>query len=241
MLILISIVIFTSMNKNSKSNPNNKKNENNNLCNQLSELKNNNNSFVIIIEDKNNISKELKEDYPSLSILNVTSKDLEDDCLKNELKQEATYELIHDKAQNTITNAYQKGHSIGLINSNNYYDIEAFLNSKSIIQKKEITEKTTLEDFAKNINDKYILIIIGDEKIHRNVVTKKAKKHFNNYKYDIVNYNSKEGKKIYDYIIKNYKIGDTYPQAIKFENSRIIAKTEVFDIDENYKKLLNNN
>ena len=83
----------------------------------------------------------------------------------------------------------------------------------------------------------FFLVIIITREQAREAITPYVDKHFKNYKYDIINYKSIEGKKN-DYVKDNYEISKRFPQALYFKNSKLLIKETIYTLDRQYERLL---
>ena len=126
---------------------------------------------------------------------------------------------------------YENGGNIGFsVDNYDYYVVEEFLSENNFIKKKDMKEKVALNEVKSKITqDNYVLLITQDEDTYNNAEKLMSEK-YSQYDYDVINYRSSEGSKIYDYIAKNYKIIDEIPQFIYFNKGKIMSN-DILDVN----------
>lgn len=212
------------------------------ICNDVSTVKKNNGNFMLVIEKKNSnldALKEFSEEYNELKVLRASYKSIDNDCFKEELKGIGLYDLV-EAENSTVYVFYKEGKYVGVMGGVVTYDnLESYAIKKELVTKHEIEEAITLDSFKENIKGKYILIITVEEKA-RKIIEPLAVKHLSSYKYDIVDRKSKVGLSIYKYVKENYKLGSGFPQALYFENGKLLVNGEVYNLDEDYHEFIDN-
>lgn len=228
LIILIAISAVLIILKLVGNNKENKTGEEKlNVCQKLiNEISSNNQ--VILVYEANDTNKEdvdslitkLKANYNLSNIyrINYTSNY---SCLKKIETEESIKEItMGDVAIILYENG---GNKSGLVDNYDYYAIEEFLDTNNFIEKKDMKEKVTLNEVKSKITqDNYVFLITQDEDTY-NAAEKLMSEKYSKYYYDVINYRSSEGSKIYDYIAKNYKIIDEIPQFIYFNKGKIIS------------------
>ena len=101
--------------------------------------------------------------------------------------------------------------------------IDQGLNSENCIS------NIIIDNYKQNIsNDKYLLLIINDEK-QREKLSKLLGEEFPNYEHDIINVQSDVGSNIKKDVELNYKSFNEFPLLIYYENGKAIYSETVID------------
>ena len=209
------------------------------LCETIKNYQNTKESFVIYVEQTNsvdNFSEEIDRlltEYTDLKLIKTSQSSIAVECFEKTLNNKEQYQLITTDNANSILVYINGVFSTIYGNVTDYYSLIDILNDSKIIRKHEINETTSFEEFKTNINNQYILVLISDEK-HRKMIEENAKKYFTNVNYDIVDFRSKVGSKINDYINDNYETGIIYPKALYFKDSKLLKENEILDLEDDY-------
>ncbi len=233
-LIIIVLMVFgiTTSNKN--------RNGFTDICDEIKSAKEDNNAFVIFIEGDQindylttNLD-DFKNEYPEVNIIRIKHNTIKKECFKKELNISNIYKNLESSTVSTLLFFVKDERKGIIIGDFSYEHLENYADEIGIIKKHEVQETTTLIDFKNNIQDEYILLLIGKEK-SRSMVTKYASKYFKDYDYDIVYANSTKGNEIFNHVINNYKIGDMFPRALYFKKGKLLIDESVYDLDNEYK------
>lgn len=213
-------------------------NTSSNFCKRIDKSMKNKDSFIVLFErqgyslDDNEIFNEITNKYKIKDYrISISSKD--DKCIKKLLDETG----INDSIQGndfSFSLLYKKGKYTGsFLNLSDYSQFEKYLNDNGLIKSKKIKEKITLSSFKKKIENEYIIIFVTKEE-HRKMVSKHASVAFKDVSYNIVNINSDEGAKIYNYMKDKYKIGFFFPMGYYLKDSKMISNFEAFDDPSTY-------
>lgn len=232
LIVISAVLIILKLVGNNKENKTGE--EKLNVCQKLiNEISSNNQ--VILVYEANDTNKEdvdslitkLKANYHLSNIfrINYTSNY---SCLKKIETEESIKEITMGDVAIIL---YENGGNIGFsVDNYDYYVVEEFLSENNFIKKKDMKEKVALNEVKSKITqDNYVLLITQDEDTYNNAEKLMSEK-YSQYDYDVINYRSSEGSKIYDYIAKNYKIIDEIPQFIYFNKGKIMSN-DILDVN----------
>lgn len=232
--IVIALLLFQLSNySNDKTNS---------LCENIKDTENNKNNFITFIGEKNSnpssneIIKEVKERNKDLKVILVPHSNVKKECFKEILIEAGVYDVVKD-SDSSIAILYKDGKYIGAhIDVNDYQQFKDYLLEKGIIKQKKESESYTA--FIEDIKNEYLFFLIGLDK-QDEIVSKNASKVFKETNYDIINVTDKEGKKIFNYLSKEYKVDAIFPQVVYMKNSKLIKSAEVFATEAYYQEFKN--
>lgn len=225
-ILLLALIIYPNAKYESKT----KK-----LCNDIQEKMDSKKDIIIfyrangITDESRDTITDIKENYKEkITTYIIVPEQFSNKCIKKIFNHTAYNDIktIGDSA----AVIYKQGKYTGMISGLDSYDnVETYFIEKNIIQKEQINENITFKEYKNNLtNDKYLLLIINNEK-NRDNLTKLLEKYFPNHNYDIVNIKSNIGNKIKNDVNKNYKSFNEFPHLMYFKNEKLIHSESVID------------
>ncbi len=179
------------------------------------------NSVINTLENKYKELKIVKFDYSQQNLPGLKSV-LDAHNITDELKKQS-YMLL-----------FKNGSYVGgFYNVSNYDNVLNYLYLKEMLKKPIITEETNFNQFVSDKNKKYLLIFVATDE-HVKMVNNHKDKFSSLVKYNIVNIKNTEGSKIYKNVRDKYKIEPIVPQAVYFENSKLVKSYLLADFEDVY-------
>ncbi len=234
MIVVLAIVIASSIKNNSNAND---------LCNKIQKYKEDKANFILVIDKKASLDfKEtidrFSKEYKEIKFLRPSYSNIKASCFKKEIEETGLYNDLKQNEESGLM-FYKSGiYQNSIFGGISYNSLEDLITENKLAKKHDIKETITLEKLKDKIKDEYILIVLLREE-NRKIINPYVKKHFKDYEYDIVNYRSTEGKKIYDYVKDNYEISNRFPQAMYFKNHKLLVKETIYTLDSRYERFLN--
>ena len=237
MILLLLIVSMFFLILLFVSSSNNKVLKTKNLCQEMIsniEMKKDIVLFVtahdISSNEKYTIDKIMKKYNEDNLFFETSYKDLSKDCFNKMMISDDLYNEIL-AMNDSVLLVYKEGEYAGIIQGiEDYYVVEEFLIEFKVIERVEIKENITFNDYNDKINGEYLLLTITEEEA-REKYFDLLDKAFPNIEKDVVNIKGNVGKKIKKDIIKKYKYDNIYPRIFYFKNGKVVKSDVVFDED----------
>lgn len=241
LIVSVLIVGVCFLIKNDKQSSND---EINSICNEINSYKKSKDNFVVVIMSKRNVNGDaqdaitkFKSLYKDLTIIyDVDFSVINNKCFAETFNDTGAYDLL--KKNNSVVTiiGYKNGSYEGMMqNETSPYSIEDYLVKLGVIEKKEIKEDISYEDYKKNKDlNEYLLLIVSEEDV-KDEVSDNMKKVFPDLKQDTINKRSVVGEKILKDIESNFKLKNVYPQVFYFKNGKVVASEGVFS-EKNFEK-----
>lgn len=231
MILIISFLIF--INYNHEQQVNTQTGTNDKICiDVLDDLKNQKDVIIYFkaveeIKESLDITNKLEKKYQNLSIHIFKNEQREENCIKKILNENSLSNELDDSSSLII---YKQGQYQGfMISPSDINQIEDYLSQLQVITKQEVSEKINLNQFQENIkSEKYFLLIVADEEA-RTFYEEEFAKQMVEYKYDIINLNTTEGKKILNYVDQNFEKIREFPQIYYFNNNKLKLTETIYD------------
>lgn len=163
-----------------------------------------------------------------VDIITLTNNDYKKECIKKIIDPSIYEETI--KTNDSFVVTYNEKREFGLMMGlDNYTNVESYFIERGIFDLVKVNEEITFEGYIKNLSkDKYLLLIITDERVRKSLINL-VEEYFPNYLCDIVNIDSDIGSKINVDVQDKYKSFNEYPQLLYFENGKLIYSDVVID------------
>ena len=233
-IIIISITAILLKIKDNNNENNETKEKNNIICEKITISKNKKETFIVFINsdsinngDSNNAIRSFKNKYKNLTIYEINSKKLKENCIGTVLEDTGLYEDFKTSNIPAFIGYYKGEYKGTHQNPSELGIIEEYFLKVDIIETTTFKETgITYEEFEQNITmEDYILVVIADEE-SREIVDKTIKENFQEIKYDIVNYTSDEGRKILNKIKETEEVEQAFPRIFYFKNGQHIANSK---------------